>query len=72
MFTRTLRNSRARLALELMTGVAACVFVGVAVLNPIDAYFNTSIFGGLGWLEYTFFGACGMTGWYFWGKARKS
>lgn len=72
MFRRMWRNSKVKLALEFASGVAASVVVGVAVLNPIDAYFNVSIFGDSGWLEYAFFGVCGMLGWHFWGKNRKS
>ena len=71
MFGKIWRNSKVKLALEFASGVAACVVVGVAVLNPIDAYFNVSIFGNFGWLEYAFFGVCGMLGWYFWGKNRR-
>ncbi len=70
MFRRIWRNSKVKLALELASGVATSVVVGVAVLNHIDAYFNVSMFGYSGWLEYAFFGVCSMLV-YFWVKNRK-
>ena len=68
MFRRIWRNPKTKLALELTSGVVATIVVGIAVLNPIDQYFNVSLFGNAGWLEYAFYGVCGMIGWSFWRK----
>lgn len=66
------RNSVAKLVVEMEAGVAAGIFVGVVVLNPLYAYLNISLADESGWAEYAFYGACGALGGHFFGRIRKT